>query len=156
GGGLDAGAAVFRRNICACNTNPIELGVDYPLEPGNMRGPTFQGVRELIDSDPDVYWEPSANEGKGGPARPDAESPTGWTDVGTATPRVVKLALFDPAEITGPGMDYISFNNFALMFLEEMGSMSDPVRARFMYFAGGEGPPGDVEGPLVLYLRLVE
>jgi hypothetical protein len=152
-GGTSSGGAVYRKNLCTCNNSPIELGVPYDMEPGNMIGPTMQGVQELIDEDPDAYWEPSANGGKGSVARPDANAPNGWVDVGTSSPRVIKIGIFDPTQITSGGMQSIVFNNFALMFLEPMpGGLSD-VSARFMYFASGESG-GD--GSLVLYLRLVE
>jgi hypothetical protein len=153
GGANDQGGATFRKNLCSCNTSRIELGQPYDVEPGNMIGPTYQGIDELIDEDPDVYWEPT-NGPNGGPARPDPNSPTGWTDVGTGTPRVVKIALFDPSQITASGMQSIVFNNFALMFLEDQANPQAPVVARFMYYATGEDGPG--EGSLVRYLRLVE
>jgi len=155
GGGNDAGGALYRQNLCSCNRSPIELGVPYDVEPGNMIGPTYQGVSELIDEDPDVYWEP-ANGPNGGPARPDPDSPTGWTDVGTGTERVIKMALFDPSQIANPGMQSIEFNNFALLFLEAQASPQAPVMARFMYFATGEENAGPTNGSLVRYLRLVE
>lgn len=156
GGGGSAGGAVYRNNICTCNTSRIDLFQPYDLEPGNMVGPTFQGVGELIAQDPTAYWEPSANGGRGGVARPNAASPNGWMQVGVASPRVVKLALFDPTQITGPGMQSIEFNNFALMFLEAQPTPASPVRGRFMYFAGGESTGGPNQGSLVMYLRLVQ
>ncbi len=156
GGTNDEGAATYRQNICSCNRNPIELDTPYELQPGNMVGPTYQGVSELIDEDPTAYWEPAANGGAGGPARPDADAPNGWLELGSATPRVIKMALFDPSQITASGMQTITFNNFALMFLEAQANPQAPVTARFMYFAGGEGGEGPVEGSLVRYLRLVE
>lgn len=157
GGSNDAGAATYRQNICSCNQSKIELDTPYEVQPGNMVGPTYQGVSELISEDPDVYWRDDANGGAGGPVRPDADSPTGWVDVGMASPRVVKIALFDPTQITASGMQTITFNNFALMFLEAQANPQAPVRARFMYFASGEGDDdGPTEGSLVRYLRLVE
>ncbi len=72
------------------------------------------------------------------------------------SPRVVKMALFDPAEIEGSGMQTISFNNFALYFIEDQQSPQDPVVGRFLYFVGGEESPGPTTGSLVRYLRLVE
>jgi hypothetical protein len=156
GGSNDAGAATYRQNICSCNVSPIQLDTPYELQPGNMVGPTYQGVSELIDEDPDVYWEPNANSGQGGPARPDPNAPSGWEDLGTGTSRVVKIALFDPTQITASGMQTIEFNNFALMFLEAQANPQAPVVARFMYFASGEESTGPTQGSLVRYLRLVE
>jgi hypothetical protein len=156
GGGTAAGGATYRNNICTCNNSLVELFEPYDLEPGNMVGPTFQGISEVIDQDPTAYWEPAANGGRGGVARPSADSPTGWEEVGSSSPRVVKMALFDPTQITGSGMQSIEFNNFALMFLEDQPNPQSPVMGRFMYFVGGEATDGPVDGSLVRYLRLVE
>lgn len=148
GGGQDSGGAVYRNNICTCNNNLIEIGVDYDLEPGNMIGPTFQGIRELIAADPNIYWI----NGRG-PVRD--EPGVGTVDV-VNSPRIIKIALFQPDEIQGSGMQSIKFNNFALMFLEEQGNSQDPVVARFMYWPTGEESNGPETGTLVRYLRLVE
>jgi len=153
GGGTAAGGATYRNNICTCNNSQIDLFEPYDLEPGNMVGPTFQGISELIDADPTARWNPDLNGGRGGVERPSGNS---WVEVGTSSPRVVKMALFDPTQITGPGMGSIEFNNFALMFLEDMPNPSSPLRGRFMYFVGGEPTSGPVDGSLVRYLRLVE
>jgi hypothetical protein len=108
-----------------------------------MIGPTFQGIDELIAQDPNAVWE------TGG-----VNSPTYGT--GLASPRVVKVALFDPTQVTGSGMQSIEFNNFALMFLEGQQNPNAPVIGRFMYYVSGEGSNNATTGSLVLYLRLVE
>lgn len=152
GGGNDSGAAAYRNNICECNNSPVEIGQPYDIEPGNMIGPTNQGIDELMREDPNAYWDP--NFGPQGGIRGSSAGPDG----SFTSPRVIKVGLFDPTQITGPGMQSIRFNNFALFFLEGQGSQRDPVLARFLYFAGGsgEGSGGPNVGTLVLYLRLVE
>lgn len=148
GGQQDSGAATYRRNICECNQSQIDLGVPYPLEPGDMIGPTSQGITELMAEDPNAFWDPNADGGKGGIAE------SLWADP-MESPRVIKIALFDISQITGPGMQSIMFNNFALLFLVGQENPRAPVIGRFLYFADGsdEGP---VNGSLVYYLRLVE
>lgn len=142
GGGGSTGGAVYRNNICTCNESVIELGESYDIEPGNMIGPTAQGVDDLIAQDPDAYWDESTN--------------SVVSDHGMDSPRVVRIALFDPSQITSSGMQEISFNNIALMFVEEQQSPLDPVYGRFLYFASGEGSSGPTTGSLVRNLRLVE
>lgn len=142
GGGGSTGGAVYRNNICSCNESLIELGEGYDIEPGNMIGPTYQGVDELISQDPDAYWDESTN--------------TVVSDYGMDSPRVVRIALFDPSLITGSGMQEITFNNIALMFIEEQQSPLDPLYGRFLYYASGEGSSGPTTGSLVRNLRLVE
>ena len=147
-GGQDSGGAVYRQNLCSCNDSQVDLGVEYQVEPGNMIGPTFQGISELIDEDPNAVWDPSLGE-NGGIAN------SAFGD-GLSSPRVVKIALMDPGEIDAPGMQTITFNNFALLFIEDMPSNQDPIIGRFMYYVSGEGDPGPNAGSLVRYLRLVE
>lgn len=144
GGTQPSGGATYRRNICECNASSVELGVPYDLEPGDMIGPTAQGIGELIDEDPYAEWDPINNE----------IINSDWDDP-MESPRVIKIALFDINQITGPGMQSIEFNNFALLFLESQDTPRSPVIGRFLYFADGsdEGP---VTGSLVYYLRLVE
>ena len=153
GGGNDTGGASYRNNICACNNSPIEIGAPYPVEPGNMIGPTNQGITELMDEDPNAYWDPGL--GSLGGIRNSDFGPDG----SFSSPRVIKVGLFDPTLwMQNPGRGDVAFNNFALFFLEGQASRRDPVVARFLYFASGsgEGSGGPNLGTLVLYLRLVE
>jgi len=151
GGTGDTGAAVYRRNICSCNASSVQLGTPYDIEPGNMLGPTAQGVRELIEQDPGAVWNPSANDGQGA-----VENST-WGDNWLSSPRVVRVAMFDPTQVITPGMQTIEFNNFGLFFIEEQASSKDPVVGRFLYYVDGDGQgPGSTTGSLVLVLRLVE
>lgn len=150
GGGQEAGGAAYRNNICTCNDSPVELGVEYEIEPGNMIGPTYQGVGTLIAEDPNAWWDPSMNDGRGG------IQGSSYAGEAMHSPRVVKLAIFDPTEIEGSGMQTIRFNNFALMFIEGQQNIRDPVVGRFLYFVSGEESSGPTTGSLVRYLRLVK
>ncbi len=145
----DSGGAVYRNNICQCNASEINLGEPYPVEPGDMIGPTFQGIKDLIAYDPGATWNTTTNSVDGS----DWESSEGgWM----ASPRVIKIALFDPSQIEGSGMQELIFNNIALLFLEDQKNPRDPIVGRFLYFADGAGAGGPTTGSLVLYLRLVE
>lgn len=146
GGGGSTGAAVYRRNICTCNTTPISLNTPYQIETGNMVGPTFQGTGELIDQDPNAYWDDVTKSVKG------STLGAGWM----SSPRVVKIALFSPGQITKSGMQTIEFNNFALLFIEEQASNKDPVMGRFLYYVSGGDAPGNITGSLIKTLKLVK
>lgn len=141
--GGSRGAAAYRRNICTCNSSVIDLDTEYLIEPGNMVGPTYQGVQALIDRDPDAYWDESSN--------------TLVSQYGMDSPRVVTVALFDPGEIQKPGRQYLRFNNFARIFIEEQPSRQDPVTGRFLYYARGvgQGRTGETTGSLVRALQLI-
>jgi len=137
------GAAAYRRNICTCNSSIIDLDTEYLIEPGNMVGPTFQGVQNLIAQDRDAYWDDSNN--------------TVVSQYGMDSPRVVTVGLFDPGEIQRGGRQYIRFNNFARIFIEEQPSRQDPVTGRFLYYVPGVGPgqSGQTTGSLVRVLQLI-
>jgi hypothetical protein len=142
--GAGRGAARYRENICSCNNSIIDLDTEYMIEPGNMVGPTYQGVQALIDQDPGAYW--------------DAQSNTVVSQYGMESPRVVTVALFDPGEITRPGRQYLRFNNFARIFIEEQASRQDAVTGRFLYYVPGVGlgnREGATTGSLVRVLQLI-
>jgi Flp pilus assembly protein TadG len=141
--GSGRGAARYRRNICTCNASVIDLDTEYLIEPGNMVGPTFQGVQRLIDRDPSAYFDETTN--------------SVISQYGMDSPRVVTVALFDPGEIEKPGRQYLRFNNFARVFIEEQASRRDPVTGRFLYYVPGigRGPAGQTTGSLVRTLQLI-
>ena len=141
--GSGRGAARYRENICSCNNSVIDLDTEYLIEPGNMVGPTHQGVQALIAQDPDAYWDEQSN--------------TVVSQYGMDSPRVVTVGLFDPGEITKPGRQYIRFNNFARVFIEEQADRRDPVTGRFLYYVAGVGPgnAGQTTGSLVRALQLI-
>jgi hypothetical protein len=151
----DGGANPYRDNICTCNMSPIDLDTPYPIEPGNMVGPTAQGIDELIAQDPTATWSWNRDpfhEG-GRPGYVNTTYPGDWME----SPRVIKVALFDPRQMTKSGMQEIEFNNIALVFLEEFHGGNAEVFGRFITFAEGSGGgPGPTSGSTVLYLRLVE
>ncbi len=54
-----SGGADYRWNIANCNTTMLHVGDTFEPEPGNMVGPTKQGMEDLIAKDPDAYWDVS-------------------------------------------------------------------------------------------------
>ncbi|MGH7536215.1 MAG: pilus assembly protein TadG-related protein, partial [Gemmatimonadales bacterium] len=149
-GGEDKGAAVYRRNICSCNSSSVQLGVPYDIETGNMVGPTFQGFKELIDEDPAAQWADTADGGKGAVINSDPKYGA-WMN----SPRVVKIALYEPGQIDKPGMQTLIFNNFGLFFVGKQKNKQSPIDGRFIMYVSGNDQ-GPVEGPLVRILQLVE
>lgn len=80
------GADWYRENIAGCNTSFLTPG-QRPIitqEPGNMVGPTNQGIDDLIGQDPNAYWEdpPGCNCVKGSAFK--------------ISPRVFPIPVFDP------------------------------------------------------------
>ncbi|MBI3399849.1 MAG: hypothetical protein HY048_00390 [Acidobacteria bacterium] len=78
----NTGADDYRGNIAGCNPAVVHLSDPMTQEPGDMTGPTNQGVDDLIAQDPNAYWDTVCNCVKG--------SAYG------ASPRVFPIPLFDP------------------------------------------------------------
>src|SRR5438128_664004 len=77
------GADYYRDNISGCNTTLVHWGDLMQQEPGNMDGPTNQGIDDLIARDPGAYWDNSCNCVKG-------------SAYGGSSPRIAPIPLYDP------------------------------------------------------------
>jgi hypothetical protein len=142
------GASVYRDGISGCNPTIVPLNTPIDLEMGNMKGPTRQGVDDLIALDSTAYWDPVTNN---------LVSPYGFS-----SPRVKIVPLYDPnyINLVAGGNHTLTFNNYALMFMEgiQQANGDEFIIGRFLYFAQGVGgaAPGGVTGSLVRVLQLVE
>jgi Flp pilus assembly protein TadG len=76
------GAAFYRDNIANCNDATFTYGAAMTAEPGNMVGPTTQGIDDLIAKDPDAHWDHTIN--------------SVVSDM-HPSPRVFPIPLYDPA-----------------------------------------------------------
>lgn len=107
--GTNRGADDYRWSIGNCNVDIMEFGQTFVAKPGNMVGPTKQGMGDLIARDPDAYWD-DINKRVISTMRP--------------SPRVVAIPLFDPvyyAEGKQNGRNAsLKFVNYLGFFLEEM------------------------------------
>jgi hypothetical protein len=79
-GGL-TGADDYRWNIANCNTTIMGYGDLLLMEPGNMMGPTLDGIDDLLAQDPSAYWDTGYNR---------------VVTTKTPSPRVVAIPLYDP------------------------------------------------------------
>ena len=88
--GCGTGGNCYRSRIAGCSTTGLDLGDALTNEPGNMIGPTAQGVAALIAQDPDArfLW---------GAAAPNGE-PRGTVvgGMGMASPRLAAVPTFNP------------------------------------------------------------
>lgn len=78
-------------DFSTCSARTIRPGMDLEVEPANATMPTREGVTALIDADPNAYWDPSRNGGRGGV--------TGGCMAGggcTVSPRIVPIVAFNP------------------------------------------------------------
>lgn len=103
------GASDYRWNIANCNTSMLHFGDLLTAEPGNMVGPTSQGVEDLIAQDPAAYWDTSANK---------------VVSTMSPSPRVKIVPIFDPyywnsGKRNGRNAD-LKAANFIGFFIERM------------------------------------
>jgi hypothetical protein len=78
GGGSD-----YRWNIANCNTTKYKWGDLLVQEPGNMVGPTTQGIADLIAQDPNAVWDTGKNTVVN-------------SKYGSRSPRIFPIPLYDP------------------------------------------------------------
>jgi hypothetical protein len=83
----DIGGNFYRDNIEQCNTSVITYDPNNPYymtqEPGDMQGPTVQGINYLIAEDPSAYWDPNCKCVKG-------------SKFSGQSPRLFPIPLFNP------------------------------------------------------------
>ena len=85
------GGANYRDNIATCDLTVIGPGTVLDVEPGNMVGPTKQGMQDLIDLDPLAVWNTTLNGGRGG-----IEGGCMQANTCALSPRVVAIPVYDP------------------------------------------------------------
>jgi hypothetical protein len=78
------GAAAYRNNIDTCNQAIVSWGDPIIQEPGNMVGPTIQGITDLIAQDPNAVWDTTCK----------CVKQSAFQD---SSPRVFPIPLYDPA-----------------------------------------------------------
>jgi hypothetical protein len=79
-GGISGGSE-YEWNIANCNTHIMYFGDLLLAEPGNMMGPTLDGIDDLIARDPGAYWDSTLNK------------PVSTMN---PSPRVAAIPLYDP------------------------------------------------------------
>lgn len=110
------GGDKYRSNIASCNGVPLGPGDVIQNEPGNMKGPTDQGVQALIAGDPAV-WD-SATQA---PACPSGSA-------NCYTKRIISVPLFDVDDFM-MRKDFCKNKDNASD--PECIAQSDPVNGRF-------------------------
>jgi Flp pilus assembly protein TadG len=124
-----SGANAYREWISDCfdETLVIEPGDVLETQPGFMNGPTRQGITNLINEDPDAFW--------------DAGSGSVVSSWGRS-PRVVLLPIFDPAigpQLSGNGRNHLVVVKVAALFVESFDPASNAITGRFLRTTAMQG-----------------
>lgn len=125
------GGSEYRWNIGNCNQYMIGVGDRVAVEPGNMVGPTKQGVQDLIDADPGAYWDGSSQ-----------------SIMGSAfgkSPRIILVPFFDPTSPPTSGRNWVRITKVGAFFLEGVQGNGN-VTGRFIK-ATVDGPKCVVQNP---------
>ncbi len=116
-GDPESGADVYRDNIAEGCDCIVRINDILQVEPGNMAGPTRQGVNDLIDTDANAYWDGSTVVNSG--------------YSGLTSPRIVILPIYDPAYPPDSGRNTITVTGLAVFFIECISGGGD-VYGRFI------------------------
>jgi hypothetical protein len=143
-GDPSGGANEYRDCISepCCWPQEIALGDSLLVKPGNMQGPTRQGARDLIAQDPGAYWD-------------DATQSVMGSTYGTS-PRVCKIALFDPRFTPQSGRNWVQVSNLGAFFLESVEGGGNVTGVYMGLLTPGEPCAGPNDPTFLLGLRLVE
>lgn len=136
------GANWYNQWISECEPYIVGVGDRLQIEPGNMVGPTDQGIDALIAQDPNAQWDSITN-----------------TVINSAygnSPRIALVPLFDPTLAPASGRNWVTVTQIAAFFIEQTGPGGE-VTGRFLDYAAPGAPCGSgLGGGLVKGLSLVE
>ena len=107
----ETGANVYRNNIVNGTSSYVAVSDILQVEPGNMVGPTQQGVNSLINQDPGAYWDPNYGV-EGG-----VVNSTAGPDGSSASPRVVIIPMYDPNQAPDSGRNTITVTRLGAFFV---------------------------------------
>lgn len=140
-----SGADEYEWNIVNCNTTVMGYGDLLLAEPGNMVGPTKDGIDQLIAKDPNAYWDTTRNK---------------VVSTMNPSPRVVAIPLYDPVyydtgKRNGRNAD-LKVANYMGFFIT--GRSGNNIYGRITPVSGimdGDGGPAP-ENAFPVVIRLVE
>jgi hypothetical protein len=154
--GEGGGGDVYRENIGDCDSTRIQPGDLLPTEPGNMVGPTVQGIEILMakENAPNVaYWDAAKNA----PVGCKISDPT--TNVCLKSSRIVAIPVFNPDKYDSgraSGRQDIQITKIIGFWIEGIDNNGD-VTGKIMYYptTWNEGDSIDRDAAFVINIALV-
>jgi hypothetical protein len=143
-GSPETGASIYRQWISECEPYTVGPGDRLLLEPGNIVGPTRQGMEDLFALDPGAHW--------------DVGSRTVQGSAYGLSPRIAIVPFFDPTLPPQPGRNWVRVTRIGVLFIEQIAG--NEVRGRFLSInvpgiACPPGSPGSA-GALVHGIALIQ
>jgi hypothetical protein len=99
-----SGASVYRDNLANGSSSMVHINDVLQVEPGNMVGPTQAAVNDLIALDAQAYW--------------DGQRVVNSSYAGSASPRIIKIPLYDPAYPPANGRNQVTIAGLGAFFVE--------------------------------------
>jgi len=132
------GGDAYRTNIATCGPYSfVAAGDEVQVEPGNMAGPTKQGVEDLINQDPTAYWDTGCNCLK--------------SPLGANSPRLGRIPFYDPRFALNSGRNSLIVANVGGVFLESVQPNGDVI-GRYTWVPS----LGGTAGPSCSLMRVVQ
>ncbi len=130
------GGDAYRETIRTCLPRSfVAVGDVLAVETGNVKGPTVQGVTDLIAQDPSAFWDTSCSTPGGCMNSP----------LGASSPRLIRIPFFDPRVAVSQGQQDITVGNIGGFFIEAANANGD-VTGRFTRVFGQGGAPSGPGG----------
>ena len=141
-----SGADDYRAAIAGCRTGLMETGQGLTLEPGNMVGPTQQGIEDLILQDPNASWSEDCDCVVGGDPRYGV------------SPRVRPIPLYDPYyyEMNKQTGRNAAFKMVSFLGVFVVGMQGNEVIARIAPITGEATGNPTPASSFAMAIRLVE
>jgi hypothetical protein len=138
------GADDYREAIAGCRTGLMSTGYEMTPEPGNMVGPTVQGIEELVAQDSGAYWNEGCNCVKG--------SRFG------VSPRIRPIPLYDPVYYENGKQNgrTADFKMVGFLGVFVVGMQGNQVIARIHPITAEVTGDGVTESSFAMAIRLVE
>jgi len=129
-----SGADIFRNNLANGYQGSVSIGDLVSTEPGDMSGPTKQGVDARVQAG--VSVDPSIPAGQGiGPN----------TSYNLSDPRVIEVPIVNWVNINGKSQ--VAVLGFAMTWLEGMDG-SGAIKAEFIDQVAAQNTPGPLANPV--------
>ncbi|EFL52172.1 Protein of unknown function DUF2134, membrane [Solidesulfovibrio fructosivorans JJ]] len=117
------GGDAYRDNIAGCtgsNDGIVNTGDELQVEPGDMVGPTKQGLKELLDQDPGASWDSATN----------SIVDSAYSDP-LSSPRVALVPFYDPRYPQTSGRNTLRVYQLGAVFIEQIDGNGN-VTGRFV------------------------